>query len=514
MNVEYGSPDFCALEELGVREAGSAAFVLVAGGLGERLGYSGIKVKLPTESVTGTPYLQLYCQSILALQAAAAAAAGSAVEPLPLAIMTSDDTHARTEALLAENNAFGMAPGQVTLIKQEKVPCLADNEARIALEGADPFRVQTKPHGHGDVHALLHSSGLAAGWAAAGRRWVVFFQDTNALVFKAIPAALGVSSRSGFDINSLAVPRKAKEAIGGLARLTRADGSGMTVNVEYNQLDPLLRAVPGYPEGDANDLATGYSPFPGNINQLVLALGPYCAQLAATGGGVEEFVNPKYKDASKTAFKASTRLECMMQDWPKTVPPSTRVGFTLITTPWIGYSPVKNSVAEALAKVAAGCPPHSAAAGECDMYGACARALAALGCAVGEPEARLFCGTTLQLWPRIVWTPAFAATFSALRAKAPGGASVRISSRSVLLLDGDITLKSLDLDGTLLLRAAPGARVVVDGLAVRNAGWDWVALEGPALEAAPEVERIRGFCVRRKATEVREFGEPGEYVLS
>lgn len=77
-----------------------------------------------------------------------------------------------------------------------------------------------------------------------------------------------------------------------------------------------------------------------------------------TGGGVEEFVNPKYKDATKTAFKSSTRLECMMQDWAKTVPESTRVGFTLITDVWVGYSPVKNSVADAQAKVAAGCPPH------------------------------------------------------------------------------------------------------------------------------------------------------------
>lgn len=38
------------------------------------------------------------------------------------------------------------------------------------------------------------------------------------------------------------------------------------INVEYNQLDPLLRAS-GYPDGDVNN-ETGYSPFPGNINQV------------------------------------------------------------------------------------------------------------------------------------------------------------------------------------------------------------------------------------------------------
>lgn len=40
----------------------------------------------------------------------------------------------------------------------------------------------------------------------------------------------------------------------------------MVLNVEYNQLDPLLRAT-GHADGDVND-ASGYSPYPGNINQV------------------------------------------------------------------------------------------------------------------------------------------------------------------------------------------------------------------------------------------------------
>ncbi len=38
---------------------------------------------------------------------------------------------------------------------------------------------------------LLHSSGLAKRWLDAGVQWVCFFQDTNGLVFRALPAALG-----------------------------------------------------------------------------------------------------------------------------------------------------------------------------------------------------------------------------------------------------------------------------------------------------------------------------------
>ena len=47
---------------------GATAFVLVAGGLGERLGYKGIKLELPAEITTGKPFLQLYIEHILALQ--------------------------------------------------------------------------------------------------------------------------------------------------------------------------------------------------------------------------------------------------------------------------------------------------------------------------------------------------------------------------------------------------------------------------------------------------------------
>ena len=81
------------------------------------------------------------------------------------------------------------------------------------------------------------------------------------LVLKQQRHSAGVSAKYQYDVNSLAVPRKAKEAIGGIARLRHTDGHCMTINVEYNQLDPLLRAV-GDGQGDVND-ETGWSPYPG-----------------------------------------------------------------------------------------------------------------------------------------------------------------------------------------------------------------------------------------------------------
>lgn len=365
-NLDFGSSDFFEFENRGVSAAGNAGFVLVAGGLGERLGYSGIKLALPCESASGMCFLQLYVESILALQRKAEVKQPNRI--LPLVIMTSDDTHQGTEDLLEKNNYFGAHKNQITLLKQEKVACLSDNDAHLALLPDDPFKIQTKPHGHGDIHMLLHTSGIAEKWHKDGLKWICFFQDTNGQVFRALPAALGVSEARNFDVNSLAVPRRAREAIGAITRLKKPDGTSMTINVEYNQLDPLLRATTN-PEGDINDPKTGFSPFPGNINQLVMRLSQYVEELDRHGGLISEFVNPKYVDpAKRTEFKSSTRLECMMQDFPKTMPQESMVGFTVVNQIWAAYSPVKNSPADAAKKAAGGDPSHSATSGELDAY--------------------------------------------------------------------------------------------------------------------------------------------------
>lgn len=235
--VPENATEFEALEARGVPELGKCGFILVAGGLGERLGYNGIKVSLPTETLTRACYLELYCQQILHIQKQYA----SQKTKLPFAIMVSDDTHDKTLALLQAKAYFGLDAGQVTLIKQEKVAALIDNEAHIAQVNA--YEIDTKPHGHGDVHALMHSSRTAEKWLKSGTRWVVFFQDTNGLCFLSLAAALGVSTSLELEVNSLAVPRKAKQAVGAITALKHESGSEMTVNVEYNQLDPLLRAT-------------------------------------------------------------------------------------------------------------------------------------------------------------------------------------------------------------------------------------------------------------------------------
>ena len=63
----------------------------------------------------------------------------------------------------------------------------------------------------------------------------------------------------------------------------------LTINVEYNQLDSLLKTFGGEPK-DAN----GYSLYPGNTNGLIFSLVDYLPVLLSTQGLISEFINPKY----------------------------------------------------------------------------------------------------------------------------------------------------------------------------------------------------------------------------
>jgi len=180
--------------------------LLVAGGLGERLGYNGIKVSLPFELITEEFFLNYYIDFLMAYQKRAGPGAR-----ILLSIMTSDDTHDKTVKLLEENNYYGMPKDQISFMKQEKVPAMTNSKAHFAQK-ANSLEIETKPHGHGDVHTLIYHSGNSKKWLDQGKKWVCFFQDTNPLIFRSFPALIGVSRKHNLEVNFIGVPRKVGEA--------------------------------------------------------------------------------------------------------------------------------------------------------------------------------------------------------------------------------------------------------------------------------------------------------------
>lgn len=192
------------------------------------------------------------------------------------------------------------------------------------------YALQAKPHGHGDVHSLLLRSGLAETWLSEGRKYIVFFQvraqlrtggcvtlcatltcwfvtgwiaghqrsllrhdpghggrECDAWIHGTCTAVCCVVLFDGSwhlashaatamtcpcQINTICTNRRGGDARGAIATLQSDGKDDRTVNVEYNQLDALLRETVNE-DGDVDDPETGWSPFPGNTNQLVCGRG-------------------------------------------------------------------------------------------------------------------------------------------------------------------------------------------------------------------------------------------------
>lgn len=365
--------------------------------------------------------------------------------------MTSGDTYEDTVKLLAQHANFGLEEGQITLMKQEKVPAMLNSDADFALN-PDSGLIDTKPHGHGDVHTLLYQHKLTNRWLAEGIKHVVFFQDTNPLIFRSLPLVLGVSRVNGLKVNSVTVPRKPGEAVGAIMKLK--GHREMTINVEYNQLEALLASYGGEAQNEH-----GYSLYPGNINSLVFELEDYSRVLERTKGSIQEFVNPKYKNKEKTTFKSPTRLECMMQDYPMLLDSSAGVGFTQLER-GLCFSAVKNDLPTAQAKFREGLPPECASCCEADLY-QLNRRLLSPRVRIQEPKPLELGGMSLPLYPRVYLGPRFGLTRSEVLARV--GEGCELAGRCELVVEEDVRLEGLRLND--------GERAVVgkEGVAITPA---------------------------------------------
>jgi UDP-sugar pyrophosphorylase len=454
-HVEIGSKEFYELEEIGFNKIKESVFVLVAGGLGERLGYQGIKIGLQIELLTLRPYIELYIEHILAYEDRIRKKENYPPEwYLPFCIMTSEDTHEGTIKLLKQHSNFGMKENQISLIRQNKLPAILDNECHLALQ-KDKFLLLTKPHGHGDIHYLLYQSGKAKQWLNEGKKYMIQFMDTNALAFNCVPSTIGVSIKYGYDINSTFVTRRAQEKIGALCKLTNKEGKISYANIEYNQLDSLFKEKYNG-KGDVPN-ENGFCDFPGNLNVLVFKLEPYLNILASTKGLVPEFVNPKYVDDTRKKFRAPTRLETLMQDVPKLVSNGETVGYTYFDR-WFCFSACKNNIHDSCERLRKNESGESAFIVEREIFKyneiILKDILDKLEVIHNEPENEVTIeDCKIKFGPKIIIYPSFAISVSELRDKLSHmKGKIKMTNNSTLILKNHITLdKDIDLDGFLLI---------------------------------------------------------------
>ncbi|OII74059.1 uncharacterized protein cubi_02861 [Cryptosporidium ubiquitum] len=529
VNLEIGSDDFKRYEEHGFSVLKNVAFIMVAGGLGERLAFEGIKISIELSMASKITFFQLYTSYIKEYQRRLKEVFGEDIS-IPLIIMTSDDTDTMTRKFLEENDHFGLRGDQVYIVKQLKVPALIDSEAKIALDPEDKYSILTKPHGHGDIHTLLHGSGLLKDLSKKGVKYLVFIQDTNALVFNSVLPVLGVTAIGSFAMNSLTIPRIPCEAVGALCKLRYPDGKKITINTEYNQLTPLLKSC-----GLGSDFAdekTGYSPFPGNSNVLFISMDYYLKTLEKTGGVVPEFVNPKYLDSTKTAFKSPTRLECMMQDIPLLFESEYKVGCVQMQR-WATFSACKNSLAEGRAKYSAGVSIDTASVTEGDFYAAASQYLRLASkekgvvCRIEESEKdpvtgkedkhslikhEMIAGIPVRVGAMVVLHPSFAFKYSDLLQRILEG-PINITSKSYVHIEGDVVINGkFFVDGSVRIVAKNGSRIVIKSLVVNNSGTIRYQISEQEMAHATNNQKIRGYGIRHE--QIREIVvDNGEEVI-
>ena len=449
-DIKVGSDQFYELDKLGFEQIENTVFVLVAGGLGERLGYPDIKIGIETDLITKRKFIEIYIEYIKAFE--------NRIKKnkkkdenwfIPLCIMTSDDTHNKTLELLNKNKNFGLKENQISIVKQEKCPAILDNECHLALI-KDKLILETKPHGHGDIHYLLYKSEKVKNWIKEGKKYLVLFQDTNILSFNCIPSSIGTSIKLNLDINSICVPRKPKDAIGAICKLVKKDGTSITNNVEYNQLDSLLKEKYNK-EGDVPN-KDGISDFPGNINIIIFKLDTYIKALEETKGLIPEFVNPKYTDETRTKFKSPTRLECLMQDLPKLLKNGENVGFTSFER-WFCFSACKNNLKDACNKLKKNQSPESAFSIEQDIFIYNKKILEIIGkleIDQTEKENELNIEECkIKFGPKIIIYPEFDPTVTELRDKLlKMKKKIKMTNNSTLILKKDVNIEEgINLDG-------------------------------------------------------------------
>ena len=512
MEITDSDEDFqkkALLEMQGIENAANLAFVLMAGGSGERLEFNS-KITLPVNISTENTLLEHFIEQILAIQNTVnAKGTNNGSVMLPLAIMTSEDTHNPVVQLLEEHNYFGMQKGQITLLQQYKVPCVKDTTGAFVVDAKDPFSLETKPHGSGDVHSLLFKAGVLEGWLHNGCKWIVFFEDSNALAFNGIFGTLGAAMQEQWSVAHVCTPRQnAAEEVGVLCKMTnkkRPDDS-FTGVVEHYNLPELLKAS-----------KCKETNFPANTNTVLFDAVAYNQAISENQGLLPEYINVSWKDREKGLFKSFARLECNMADFSRFIEGTV----SYVSFPrWMVYAPIVNATFEAREIQKSGMSPNCPSSAEFAQYAHNRNILRKVGVKVDEQKDIGLQGITVANGARIVLSPSFGITATNIQSKFQPSSegSIFISPGSTLILEGDgITVSGLHLEGTLIVRAAPGARVHIDNLVVKNEGWTIVPIKEPKKKPkkpkySPQL-LMRGFYIKKVDDFVVTYDKPGCYEL-
>ena len=211
-------------EEIGIQaiKEGKVAAVLLAGGMGTRLGVDGPK---GAYDIGVTKPLYIFEQQMKNLM--------EVVDKcgvfVPLYIMTSDKNHDQTTSFWKEHGYFGYPETAVKFFKQDMAPAV-DFNGKIYLEKKDTPALS--PNGNGGWFSSLKRAGLCEDLHEKGVEWLNIYAVDNVLQRIADPVFVGATIESGVNCGAKVICKtEPKEKVGVICM----DGNQPDI-IEYYEL--------------------------------------------------------------------------------------------------------------------------------------------------------------------------------------------------------------------------------------------------------------------------------------
>ena len=201
---------------------GKVGCILVAGGQGTRLGFSGPKGCCPVTAVKQKTLFHYFSDRVKA-------ASIQAGVPLKMAIMTSPKNHAATLAHFLVHDQFGLLPEQIGFFQQTQLPAL-NQEGELFLEAPD--QIAFAPDGNGSCIQAFYKSPLAKVWKEAGIHYVTFVLVDNPLADPFDPYLIGAHATAGVDVTLKCIKREDPEEKLGVI----VEREGKPQVVEYSEM--------------------------------------------------------------------------------------------------------------------------------------------------------------------------------------------------------------------------------------------------------------------------------------
>lgn len=207
-------------------KAGKVGAVLLAGGMGTRLGSDDPKGMYNIGLTKDVYIFQRLIENLMDVVKRADAW-------VPLFIMTSDKNNDATISFFNEHDFFGYNADYVTFFKQEMAPA-ADYNGKVYMEAK--HKISTSPNGNGGWFASMNNCGVLNQIHEGGIEWLNVFSVDNVLQRIADPCFVGATIAADCAVGSKVVKKNAPDEKVGVMCLE----DGRPSIVEYYELTEEL----------------------------------------------------------------------------------------------------------------------------------------------------------------------------------------------------------------------------------------------------------------------------------